>query len=71
MISKYFGSRILVLGAVGAALVGCDSVKDVAHVSSTPLPAQTAILQGTVSGLSSKRPVVLTYNGQLSGSCSA
>ncbi len=32
MISKYFGSRILVLGAVGAALVGCDSVKDVTHV---------------------------------------
>jgi hypothetical protein len=68
MISKYFCSRVLALAAIGATLVGCDSIKDVRSTPSTPLPDDTVVLQGTVSGLSSKRPVVLINNGQLTGS---
>jgi hypothetical protein len=68
MISKYFDSRVLVLAAAGAMLAGCDSVRDVRQEPSTALPTPTVVLQGTVSGLSSKRPVVLVNNGQLSGS---
>jgi hypothetical protein len=66
MISKYFNSRILVLAAVGAMLAGCDSVKDVRQDPSTALPTPTVVLQGTVSGVSSKRPVLLMNNGQAS-----
>jgi hypothetical protein len=68
MIATNIGSRILALALAGAVLAGCDSIRDVRDEPSTPLPAQSAVLQGTVSGLSSKRPVTLTYNGTLSGS---
>jgi hypothetical protein len=68
MIVKHSGSAIVALAAVAAALAACDSIKDVRKDPSTPLPAQNVVLKGTVSGLSSKRPVTLIYNGTLSGS---
>src|SRR5690606_24478470 len=64
MIAMHSGSRILVLAAVGAALVGCDSIKDVRSEPAIELPVQTVLITGTVSGLSSKRPVFLVNNDQ-------
>lgn len=67
MNSTNFGLKMLAVAAVGAALAGCDSIKDVRSEPSTPLPTPTAVLEGTVKGVSSKRAVILTYNGTLSG----
>src|SRR5688572_3248351 len=67
MIAMNLGSRILALAVVGAALAGCDSIKDVRSEPSTALPAQNVVLQGTVTGVGSKRAVSLSYNGQVIG----
>lgn len=67
MIATKFGCRMLALAALGAALVGCDSIKDVREEASTPLPTQAVVLKGTVTNLSSKRAVTLIYNGTIEG----
>jgi hypothetical protein len=60
---KFPSDRFLLLAAAlcGVALVACDAVKDVRQEPSTPLPIQTAVLQGKVTGLGTRRPVVLQY----------
>lgn len=53
------------LAVAGAmALAGCDSVKDVREAPYTALPEQTAVLGGTVTNLSTRRPLILQNNGQ-------
>jgi len=52
---------LAVAGAV--ALTGCDSVKDVREEPYTALPAQTAVLGGTITNLGTRRPLILQNNG--------
>src|SRR5262245_49788318 len=46
----------------GAVLAGCNAVEDVQEPAFLPPPAQTAVLEGTISGLGNRRPVVLRYS---------
>lgn len=56
----------LVAVALGAiVLAACDSVKDVRSEPSTAVPAPTAVLQGNVTGLGYRRPVVLEDRGSM------
>jgi hypothetical protein len=48
----------------GSLLWGCDAAKDVVELPPEAFPAQNAVLQGTIAGLGTRRPVVLQYNGQ-------
>lgn len=43
---------------------GCDSVRDVIEAPAITPPTAGIVLQGTITGLGSRRPVVLQYNGQ-------
>jgi hypothetical protein len=52
---------LAVAGAV--ALTGCDSVKDVREEPYTAVPAQTAVLGGTITNLGTRRPLILQNNG--------
>lgn len=52
------------MAACAALLAGCNAVEDVHEKPYTPIPAQTAVLQGQITGLASRRPVVLQYNGE-------
>lgn len=45
-------------------LAGCDSVTDVAEPPPILSPPQSLVLQGTITGLGSRRPVVLQYDGR-------
>ncbi len=45
----------------GLLLAGCNAASD--GGPSTTAPAQTVVLQGTVTGLGTRRPLVLQYNG--------
>lgn len=55
---------LVLAGMCGALLAGCDSIKDVREDPFTAIPAGTAVLQGSISGLGDARPVALSYNGQ-------
>lgn len=70
MNSKNNLAGLLVLALAGAGLAGCDSVKDVRSEPSTALPDQTVVLQGTISGIGSRRSIVLTNNGNVDGAVS-
>lgn len=63
MNSMINGSRFLAAAAGAALLAGCSSIEDVVEQPTIAAPAQTAVLQGTVTGLSTRRPVVLQNNG--------
>jgi hypothetical protein len=54
--------RMLTAALCVAVLVGCGAAGDVDD-ESLAVPVQTAVLQGTVTGLGTRRPVVLQYNG--------
>src|SRR5690606_19179665 len=54
---------IVVTAAMGATLAGCDSIKDVRSEPYTDLPSQTVVLEGDISGLGSRRSLVLMNNG--------
>lgn len=52
--------KVLVLPvALAGVLAGCDSIKDVRTDSYTAAPPATVVLQGTISGLGTRRPLVL------------
>jgi hypothetical protein len=51
-----------------AALAGCNAVEDVRSEPFIEPPAATVVLQGSVTGLGSKRSLVLSNNGQFSDS---
>lgn len=55
--------RLAVLACLIAA-AGCDAVKDVTEEPAFAPPPSTAVLQGTVTGLGTRRPIGLQYNGQ-------
>ena len=55
-------SRVAALALCGAALVACDSIKDVATENYTDLPPPNVLLGGTVTGLGNS-PLVLQNNG--------
>lgn len=59
MISINRGSSLAVVALAGIGMAGCDSIKDVRSDPATSVPEQMAVLDGTVSGLGSKRPVRL------------
>jgi hypothetical protein len=63
MKSKTVCSRLLSLALCGAVLAGCDSMKDVRDDPTIPVPPAKAVLEGTVVGLGTARPVALRYNG--------
>jgi hypothetical protein len=64
MTSMSNGTKLLAtMAALGATLSGCDSIKDVRDEPFTELPAQTVVLEGTITGLGSRRSVVLMNNG--------
>ncbi len=46
----------------GAA--GCDAVRDVIVEPTISVPPRNIVLQGTITGLGTQRPVVLQYDGQ-------
>ncbi len=48
----------------GLVLAGCDAVKDVIEEPVIAPPTATAVLQGTITGLGTRRPIGLQYNGQ-------
>lgn len=63
MNSMINSSRFLAAAAGAAVLAACSSIEDVVEPPTIPAPPQTAVLQGTVTGLSTRRPVVLQNNG--------
>jgi len=67
MNSKWTRS-IWLVPALCAALVGCDSVKDVRSTPYTELPAATVVLKGEIANLGSRRSIVLMNNGDTVGS---
>lgn len=46
------------------ALGGCDSVRDVIEDPAIGSPPRNIVLQGSITGLGTRRPVILQYNGQ-------
>jgi hypothetical protein len=68
MNSMFSHSRILAAAVTLAALAGCNAVEDVRSDPFIDSPPATVVLQGTVTGLSSKRSLVLSNNGLLSDS---
>jgi len=58
------GCSAMVAVAACAVLAGCNAVEDVQPEPPGLAPVQTAVLQGKISGLGSRRPVVLQYNGE-------
>jgi hypothetical protein len=56
-------SRVLAAAVSGVLLTGCDAVKDVREEPFTEVPAKTQVIAGTVVGLGTARPVVLSYDG--------
>lgn len=67
MNSKTKVSGLLLAAVCGWMLAGCDSIKDVRSEPSTTLPPQKVVLQGTISGLGTRRPVTLQNNGNAAG----
>ena len=62
------GRRWGVAGVLsGLLLAGCSAVEDVVTAPTLPAPTPTAVLQGTVTGLGTRRPVVLQNNGDEQG----
>lgn len=60
MISKISKSGLSLASVICLlALAACDSIKDVRTEPYTDIPTPTVVLQGTVSGLGTRRPVVL------------
>jgi len=57
-------SRLLAAAVSAVLLAGCDAVRDVREEPFTPVPAKTQVIAGTVQGLGTARPVVLSYDGQ-------
>lgn len=69
MISRI--SRYMTAAALcGVFLAGCNAVEDVREEPFTPIPAANVALQGTISGLGSRRSVVLMNNGNTNGAVS-
>lgn len=63
MKSLFGRSRVVAAVVFGIALTACNAVEDVDPKPSTPVPAQQAVLGGTVTGLGSRRPIILQNNG--------
>jgi hypothetical protein len=63
MISVSGRSGFLALALALAALAGCNATEEVRSEPFIELPAATVVLQGTVSGLGSKRSLELRNNG--------
>ncbi len=59
-------SKLAAVALCGAVLMACNAVQDVSSAPTYPLPAQTVVVTGTVTGvpLSTTRPVVLEDDGQ-------
>jgi hypothetical protein len=68
MIPTLNRSTMLAAALCGALLAGCDSIKDVREEPFTELPLATVVLQGEISGLGSRRSIVLMNNGNTGGS---
>jgi hypothetical protein len=49
---------------VTGLVAGCDAVRDVIEAPVIDTPPRNVVLQGSITGLGSQRPVVLQYNGQ-------
>jgi hypothetical protein len=58
------GCSGIVSVAMCALLSGCNAVEDVQQEPGALTPTPTAVLQGKITGLGSRRPVVLEYNGR-------
>jgi hypothetical protein len=56
--------RIAFAGLCAVALSACDAVKDVHDEPYTAIPPKTQLIAGTVVGLGTARPVVLSYDGK-------
>jgi hypothetical protein len=56
-------SKILAVAFCGAVLAGCNAVEDVTEAPVSPLPSSTVVLAGTITGLGSKRSIVVVNNG--------
>lgn len=46
------------------AAAGCDAVRDVIEEPAIKVPPRDIVLQGTITGVGTQRPLVLQYNGQ-------
>jgi hypothetical protein len=56
------GASLVASALCLAALAGCDARDP--HSGPGPVPVEGVVLQGTITGLGSRRPVVLQYNGR-------
>jgi hypothetical protein len=61
------GPGFLAVALCGLVLAGCDSIKDVRSEPSTDLPPQKVVLQGTIRGIGSRRPITLQNNSDVAG----
>jgi hypothetical protein len=59
-------SRLVAAALCGVFLAGCNSIEDVQQPSYTPPPTLTAVLEGKITGLGTRRPLVLRYNSSAS-----
>lgn len=65
--SSFFGLAAAAMCA--GTLVGCDSIKDVRTEPFTDLPAPKGLIAGTISGLGSRRSIVLSWSGAGNQDC--
>jgi hypothetical protein len=56
-------SKILAATLCSAVLAGCNAVEDVPAVPTTTLPTASVVLAGTITGLGSRRSIVVVNNG--------
>ncbi len=64
MNSKNSCSGLLSATLCGFVLAGCNAVEDVREAPFTDIPTPSVVLQGTIEGLGSRRPLVLMNNGE-------
>jgi hypothetical protein len=60
---KISSSRLVAAALCAVLLVGCDSIKDVRDEPYTAVPPETGLIGGTITGLGSRRAMVMSWSG--------
>jgi len=66
---KISSSRLVAAGLCAVLLVGCDSIKDVRDEPYTAVPTPTGLIGGTITGLGSRRSMVMSWSGAGNQDC--
>jgi hypothetical protein len=66
---KISSSRLVAAALCAVLLAGCDSIKDVRDEPYTAVPTPTGLIAGTITGLGSRRAMVLSWSGAGNKDC--